>query len=131
MKAAVVLNENLPQGYLLNAAACITSGLFNQTQNVLGEKIEGNNISFIPITKIPILILRQNKKPWDELLERAKKNKLKYMLFTKEAQSTTSYEEYRERVTNKSLNEVEVVGIGVIGEQKLITKFAGDLALLR
>ena len=53
------------------------------------------------------------------------------MIFTKEAQSTTSYEEYIQRVSGKKLEEVEVVGLGVIGNEGPITKFSGDLALLR
>ncbi|MBI2075620.1 MAG: hypothetical protein HYT72_00030 [Candidatus Aenigmarchaeota archaeon] len=53
-----------------------------------------------------------------ELLKSAKRNKLKYMVFTREGQSTTSYWEYIERVREKKLNEV-------------VNRFAGDLPLLR
>ena len=52
-------------------------------------------------------------------------------MFTKEGQSTTSYEEYVKRVTGKKLEEVEVVGFGVFGQDELVTNFSGDLALLR
>lgn len=130
-KAAIVINEKLNAGLLANAAACITSGLFNNEEEVLGQEIQGQGIVFIPITKIPILILKQNNKPWKELLDRTKKNKLKYMLFTKEGQSTTNYEEYIARVQGKALENIEVVGFGVIGDEKAVGSFAGDLALLR
>ena len=131
MKIAIALNENLGPGFLANAAACIASGLFDGEKDLLGEKIEGADCTFIPITKIPILIVKQNKKPWDDLISRARKNNLKHMIFTREGQSTTSYEEYIERVTGKRLDEIEIVGIGVLGENKLVDKFAGYLPLLR
>lgn len=131
MKIAIALDETLGPGFLANAAACIASGLFNNGKDLLGEQIEGAECTFIPITKIPILIVKQNKKPWDELLKRAKRNKLQYMVFTKEGQSTTSYQEYMERVKDKKMNEIEVIGIGVLGDDELVNKFAGDLPLLR
>lgn len=131
MKIAIALNENMGVGFLSNAAACIASGLFNNENDLLGEHIEGADCTFIPITKIPVLVVKQNKKPWDELLKRAKRNKLKYMVFTREGQSTTSYEKYAERVIGKKLDELEVVGIGVLGEDGLVDKFAGDLPLLK
>ncbi len=131
MKIAIVLTETLGPGYLANAAACIASGLFNGEQNILGESIEGSNFTYIPITKIPILILKQNKKSWKELLDRAKKNRLKYLVFTREGQSTTSYEDYTKRVIGKPIDQVDVLGIGVFGDDYSITKFSGDLGLLR
>lgn len=131
MKIAIVLNEQLGPGFLANAAACIASGLFNNEENLLGCKIEGKDFTFIPITKIPILILKQNNKPWTELLSRAKRHALKYMVFTKEGQSTTSYEDYIERVNNKAVEHLQVIGLGVLGDDKLVSRFSGDLPLLR
>ena len=53
------------------------------------------------------------------------------MIFTKEGQSTTSYKEYIERVKGKPIEDVEVVGIGVLGEDNMVQRFCGDLPLLR
>jgi len=101
MKAAIVLDESLGPGFLANAAACILSGLFDGEEDILGEGIEGEDCTFIPITKIGIPILRKGHKDFPELLKRAKDNNLKYMLFTREAQSTADYNEYIARVKGK------------------------------
>ncbi|MBI4163984.1 MAG: DUF2000 domain-containing protein [Candidatus Aenigmarchaeota archaeon] len=130
MKSVIVLKEGLGPGFLANASACIASGLFRQQEDAYGQEIEGKNLKFISITKIPIMIMKQNK-PFKELLKRAKRSELKYMLFTREGQSTTNYDVYIERVRGKSVEEVDVIGIGVIGEDELVNNFAGDLALLR
>ena len=131
MKIAIVIKEDLDKAMYANAAACIASGLFHQEGNLIGDHVSGKDCTFIPITKIPILILRQNNKPFSELLKRAKRKKLKYMVFTNEAQSTTSYEEYVNRVKDKGFEEIEVIGIGVLGEDDSVNKFRGDLPLYR
>ncbi|VVB99213.1 Uncharacterised protein [uncultured archaeon] len=134
MKIAIVMREGLNPGLLANAAACIASGLFNREKDLLGEEIRGHDSMsgciFIPITKIPILIKKQTK-PFLEILKRAKNRKLKFMVFTKEAQSTSDYNEYVQRVKGKKLSEIEVLGIGAIGEDSLIDQFSGDLPLLK
>ena len=131
MRIAIVLNESLGVGYLANASACIASGLYANESQALGHEIQAIGFTYAAITKIPCLILKQNRKPWKELLARALKNKLKYVVFTNEAQSTTSYEEYETRVKGKAIDDVEVIGFGVIDEDQSVTKFSGDLALLR
>ena len=131
MKIVITLNDELGKGHLANAAACIASGLFNKEDGILGPQIEGDGFTYIPITNIPILIVKKANKTWKELLDRAKRNKLKYMVFTKEGQSTTSYDSYVERVTGKSIDEVEVIGIGVLGDAQQVTRFSGDLGLLK
>src|SRR3989338_11480081 len=102
MKSAIIINPDLPSGLLANAIACITSGLFLERKNLVGEKIEGNDVSYIPITKIPILILKPGQRSLVELCEQAQKLNLKYMAFTKEAQSTTDYAQYTEKVAGKN-----------------------------
>ena len=131
MKIAIVFNEEIGKGHLANAAACIASGLFNKEDGILGPQIEGGGFTYIPITNIPILIVKKAGKTWKELLERAKRNKLKYMVFSKEGQSTTSYDSYAERVTGKPIDAVEVIGIGVLGDEQQVTRFSGDLGLLK
>ncbi|MDP3881962.1 MAG: DUF2000 domain-containing protein [Nanoarchaeota archaeon] len=131
MKIAIALDETLGQGFLANASACIASGLFHNEQDLIGTEIDAQHFTYIPITKIPILIVKKNNRDWKDLLNRAKKNKLKYMVFTREGQSTISYEEYIQRVKGKSIEEVTIIGIGVLGEDKLVQKFCGDLPLLR
>ena len=131
MRAAIVLDESMGPGLLANATACITTGLFNGRSEALGPGIEGDDCTFIPITKIPILVLKRGQRDFLSLLERAKANGLTYMLFTKEGQSTTSYEQYIDRVRGKRADDVTIVGIGAIGDSDAVTKFAGDLPLLR
>src|SRR3989338_10918460 len=98
MKSAIIINPELPVGYLANAIACITSGIFLNGKDLVGPEIKGKNVNYIPITKIPILILKPGTKSLLELCKQAQTLPLKYMAFTKEAQSTTDYDTYESSV---------------------------------
>lgn len=131
MKSAIILDESLPVGLLANAAACITTGLFRDQPQAYGPEIQGADHTFIPITAIPILVLKKGKRDFNEMIRRMQGTDLRPMIFTKEAQSTASYDEYMQRVQEKALADLHIIGIGLIGDDVLVTKVVGDLPLLR
>lgn len=131
MKSAIVIDDTLPTGLLANAAACISTGLFKDQPEAYGQEISGADHTFIPITKIPILILKKGHKTFDDILDRMKDTNLRAMIFTYEGQSTASYDEYIQRVEGQKLDDLKIVGVGIIGDDKEVTKVAGDLPLLR
>lgn len=130
-KAAIILNPELPTGLLANAVACITSGLFVDGKDYVGPEIMGKDVKYFPITKIPILILKPNGKTLLELCRQAQELDLKYIAFTREAQSTTNYEEYMRRVDGLALDEVNLVGLGVVGSPEKVSSLTGNLPMLR
>ena len=130
-KAAIIINPDLPLGLLANSVACITSGLFLDGQEYVGETIAGSDLTYIPITKIPILLLKPGSNFLRDLLKKAQKQNLKYMAFTKEAQSTTDYDQYAERVNGKSSDSVTLLGLGVVGHEKAVNSVVGSLPMLR
>lgn len=130
-KAAIVINPEQPTGLLANAVACITSGLFLGGQEYVGEAIAGTDVTYIPITKIPILILKPGNTPLIDLCQKALQSGLKCMVFTREGQSTTNYEEYTQRVVGKKMSEVTIVGVGIIGPDDAVKSLTGNLPMLR
>ena len=131
MKSAIIINPELPVGYLANAIACITSGIFLNGKDLVGPEIKGKNVNYIPITKIPILILKPGTKSLLELCKQAQTLPLKYMAFTKEAQSTTDYDTYESSVSGLPLESVTLLGLGVVGPDDIINSFVGNLPMLR
>ncbi len=130
-KSAIVLDTSLPTGLLANAVACISSGIFSGESELVGPKIEGADAEFLPITKIPILILKPKEVSLESLCYKAQELGLKLIPFTKEAQCTTSYEEYAESVKGKKLKDLTVLGVGVMGETKTVNSLVGSLPMLR
>lgn len=129
-KAAIIINPNLPLGILANAVACITSGLFVYGSNLVGPEITGDKVTYIPITKIPILILTPGKKSLQELCKQAQSINLKYMAFTKEAQSTIDYNTYENAVSGLPVESVHLLGLGLVGSAKLVNSLIGNLPML-
>lgn len=130
-KAAIIIDPDLPLGFLANAIACITSGLFVDGQDFVGPEIQGKGILYIPITKIPILILKPGNRTLHELCIQAQSLNLKYMAFTRQAQSTTDYSLYEKSVIGLPLESVTLVGLGVVGTEKLVNSLVGNLPMLR
>lgn len=130
-KAAIIINPDQPTGLLANAVACITSGLFLNGQEYVGKSILGKDVTYIPITNIPILILKPGTTPLIDLCQKALQTGLKCMVFTKEAQTTTNYEEYIKRVEGKDMNEITIVGLGIVGPEDQINSLTGNLPMLR
>ncbi len=131
MKSAIIIDPTLPTGLLANAVACIASGIFSGQEELVGQEIKGSDVTYIPITKIPILVLKPNGKSILELCQEAQKLGLKYMAFTNEAQSTTSYETYTKAVEGKSIESVTLLGLGIVGEDKIVNSLVGNLPMLR
>ena len=66
-----------------------------------------------------------------ELTRRAQSLGLKYMAFTREAQSTTDYDAYEKSVTGLPLESVHLMGLGVVGEDNIVNSLVGSLPMLR
>lgn len=130
-KSAITVDPNQPIGLLANSVACITSGLFLEGKDYVGAEIKGKDVTYIPITKIPILILKPGNKSLLELCKQAQELGLIYMAFTREGQSTTDYEQYEKSVIGLPLESVTLVGLGVVGEEKIVNSLVGSLPMLR
>lgn len=130
-KAAIIIDPDMPTGLLANAVACVTSGLFVNGEELVGEEIAGKDVTFIPITKIPILLLKPGEISLIDLCRQAQSMGLTYMAFTREAQTTTDYEEYTQRVKGKNLGEVTLVGLGIVGPTEKVNSLTGNLPMLR
>lgn len=131
MRAAIIVDDSMPTGLLANAVSCITTGLFKDQPDAYGPAIDGADCTFVPITQIAILIFKKADHDLHALLENAKQSGCRYMLFTYEGQSTTSYEQYIERVQGKSAKDLKVIGLGVIGDDAVVKAFSKGLELLR
>ncbi|MBI2616999.1 DUF2000 domain-containing protein [Candidatus Gottesmanbacteria bacterium] len=130
-KAAIIIDSEQPTGLLANSVACIASGLFLDGKDYVGPEIQGKDVTYIPITKIPILILKPGNRSLFELCKQARGMNLKFMAFTKEGQSTTDYNQYEKRVSGLPLDSVTLVGLGVVGEEKVVNSLVGSLPMLR
>src|SRR3989344_2152004 len=91
---AIVLKKDLPIGLVGNICACLGTGLINVNSEIIGHDIETDDLLYKAITKIPIVVLNENKLGIAEVIRRTKRNKLDFILYDKHAVGARDYDEY-------------------------------------
>jgi len=128
---SIVLKKDLPIGLVGNICACIGTGIVNINNQIIGHDITTNDLLYKAITKIPIVVLIENKLGIAEVIRRAKRNKLDFVLYDKHAVRATDYDQYENDIKATKSEEREILGVGIIGEAKNVKNVTGDLPLLR
>lgn len=128
---AIVLKKDLPAGLIGNICACIGTGLININNEIIGYDIATDDTLYKAITKIPIVVLNENKLGMAEVIRRARRNKLDVVLYDKHAVRATDYDQYARDIQTTKPAEREILGVGVIGESKSVKNVTGDFPLLR
>ena len=128
---AIVLRKDLPIGLVGNICACIGTGIINIDNQIIGHDITTDDLVYKAITKIPIVVLNENKLGMAEVIRRAKRNKLDIVLYDKHAVRATDYDQYENDIKSTKPEEREILGVGIIGESKSVKNVTGDFPLLR
>ncbi|MBT3405208.1 DUF2000 domain-containing protein [archaeon] len=127
---AIILKKELPKGLVGNICACLSTGITNLNPSIIGTDISAKDIILKAITKIPIIILEENKLGIKEVLKRARKNDLDFVLYDRLAVGAVNYEEYAKKIVQRE-GEMETLGIAIIGDKLSVKKVIGDLPLMR
>jgi hypothetical protein len=128
---AIILKKDLPIGLAGNICACLATGIINLNSQIIGHDIVAADLVYKAITKVPIVVLNENKLGINEVIRRAKRNKLDFVLYDKHAVRATDYDQYGRDIQATKPEEREILGIGIIGEQKNVRNVIGDLPLLK
>jgi hypothetical protein len=130
-KCVIILNENLPLGQLVNAAAVLTMSIGKLHPDLVGRNLEdGSGHHHQGITTIPLPVLKGAGK-LQEMREGLKNHEgeLTVVDLIDATSTTASYEEYAmELQKNTQLN---YHGIAIYGSRKLVNKYTGSLGLVR
>lgn len=128
---AIVLKKDLPTGLVGNICACLTTGLTSINPDIVGEDFEAQGLTYKGITKVPIVVVTENKLGINEVLKRCIKRKIDFVLYDEKAIDETSYLNYMKGVQENPPENRVILGIGVIGEPDQVRKIIGDLPLLK
>src|SRR3989338_11312813 len=128
---AIVLKKDLPMVLVGNICACIGTGIININSQIIGHDITTSDLLYKAITKIPIVVLNENKLGMAEVIRRARRNKLDFVLYDKHAVHATDYNQYENDIKGTKQEEREILGVGIVGESKSVKNVTGDFPLLR
>lgn len=132
-KCVMIVNEALPLGLAVNTAGVLALTLGNKVDSILGpDVVDGSGQTHVGITTIPIPILKANEDAIRNIrIQASGMEGLLVVDFTDAAQTTTTYQDYTDKIGAMTADELKYLGVALYGEKKPINKLCGSLPLLR
>lgn len=135
VKCVMVIDEELPVGFIANTAAIMGLTLGKYMSEAIGCSVEdksGNE--HLGIIQIPVPILKADSakiKAIREQLYEYKQDDVIVMDFSDIAQKINVYEEWIEKAKLTNTEDMNYLGVAIYGNKKIVNKLTGSLPLLR
>lgn len=127
-KIALVIRSDLAAWQKMNVAAFLTSGIAASYPESVGEPYEdGSGNAYLRLIGQPILIYGADRAALVRTLERALARGVQPALYTEEMFSTTHDAANREVVRGVEQQDLNLVGLAVRAERKIIDKIVDKL----
>src|ERR1700742_3339798 len=127
-KIAVVVRNDLEAWQKLNVAAFLTSGITAAFPECVGEPYEdGSGTRYLSLIGQPILIYGADRPALTRALERALARNVTPAIYTEDMFKTTHNAENREAVKAVIRGELDLVGLAMRAERKIIDKIVDGL----
>lgn len=127
-KIALVIRSDLAAWQKMNVAAFLTSGIAASYPESVGEPYEdGSGNAYLRLIGQPILIYGADRAALVRTLERALARGVQPALYTEEMFSTTHDAANREVVRSVEQQDLNLVGLAVRAERKIIDKIVDKL----
>ena len=127
-KIAVVIRTDLQAWQKLNVAAFLTSGIADAFPDCIGEPYEdASDTKYLSLIGQPILIYGADGPALSRALDRALTRNVKPAVYTEDMFKTTHDAANREAVRAVARTELNLVGIAVRAERKVIDKIVDGL----
>ena len=132
-KISIVINRELPSWQVLNTVAHISGYL----GNVLGEQFRtGDNfqtqdgVLYPRNSQYAIIVLSATADQLSSFARSVREaNDIQSMFFTREMIETTSDEEIMGELLNKTSNEIELLGVGIFGQNTRVKELTKQFKL--
>jgi hypothetical protein len=129
-KIAVVVRDDLATWQKLNATAFVVSGIAHRHSEIIGLPYEdASSVVYLPMFAVPIVVLLADRAGIRKAFDRARSRQLSLSVYTEDLFSTGNDADNRAAVAGVSTNELNLVGIAVIGERRDVDKALDKLRL--
>ena len=133
-KCVMVIDSDLPIGFIANTAAVLALTLGNKIEEVIGPVArDQDGVVHEGITTMPIPILKGSRSLLKELRDTISTDFPDLLLvdFSNAAQTSTRYDDYLHKIASLPTNKLHYLGISIYGDHKSVKKLTGSLPLLR
>jgi hypothetical protein len=122
-KIAVVLLDDLAVWQKANVTAFLVSGIAGTEPETIGEPYEdGSGNRYLPMFRQPVLILAADAAGMRRAYERAMDRGVELAIYTRELFATGHDEANRAAVADATADELDLVGIAMWADRKLVDK---------
>ena len=129
-KLAVVLHDDLAAWQRANVTAFLVSGIAATEPSVVGEPyVDGSGNRYLPMFRQPVLVFEADGPALRRAYDRAMQRGVKQLaIFTRELFATAHDEANRAAVAAVPAEELDLVGIAVRADRKVVDKVVDRLA---
>jgi hypothetical protein len=128
-KLVVILRDNLLLWQKINITAFLMSGI-GATQSIIGEPyVDADGTSYLPMSQQPIVVYSASGEEMKEILKKALNKEVKMNIYTEELFKTFNDEDNRAKVAEYKTDDLNLVGIGMIGKKNHVSKLTKGLNL--
>ncbi|GMA97766.1 DUF2000 domain-containing protein [Pelosinus sp. IPA-1] len=128
-KLVVILRDDLLTWQKLNVTAFLMSGI-GATQNIIGESyVDADGATYLPMSQQPIVVYSASGEEMKEVLKKALTKEVNINIYTEELFKTFNDEDNRTKVAEYKTDDLNLVGIGMIGKKNHVSKLAKGLKL--
>ncbi|SFT49774.1 hypothetical protein SAMN05444141_101869 [Pseudovibrio denitrificans] len=134
LRLAVVVDPDLPVGWLANTVGAISVGIGTENVGLGGVTLtDGDGASYKSSADRPVPILQANGDQMRVVLEKsaARLDEMTLVVFPAFARSIHTFADYEALVPTQALKSEKIDGIGLCGPSKLVRSLVGSLKLLR
>jgi hypothetical protein len=130
-KIGIVVRQDLAAWQKLNVACFLTGGLAKAFPEIVGEPhVDANQVAYLSLLRQPVLIFGAEK---DELLnvtERARARNVHVAIYTEDLFTTYNDFDNRAAVASVLTADLNLVGVGLYADRRVVDKILKGLKLL-
>ncbi len=130
-KIGIVVRQDLATWQKLNIACFLTGGLAKAFPEIVGEPyVDANQVAYLSLLRQPVLIFGAEK---DELLnvtERACARSVHVAIYTEDLFTTYNDFDNRAAVASVPTADLNLVGVGLYADRRVVDKLLKGLKLL-
>ncbi|MGH1288692.1 DUF2000 family protein [Bacillus toyonensis] len=128
-KIVVIIRDDLLVWQKLNVTAFLMSGV-GGTQNIIGEPyIDNDGVAYLPMSQQPIMIYSASNQELKEIQKKALTKEVEMTIYTEELFKTYNDADNRAKIAEYKTDDLNLVGIGMIGKKNHIDKLTKGFKL--
>jgi hypothetical protein len=130
LRCVVILNADLPVGKAANAAAVISLTLGQRHPQFVGtELVDCDEKAWPGLIPVGIPVLSASDEQLASLVGQCAEQGFDTILFPVEGQMTVDYAAFSAAVRQIPTDQLQHLGLGIVGEKKALRKLTGKLKL--